>query len=516
MAKPLQDILILGGGTAGWLTAGILAARHEAKIQANQLSITLCESPNIPTIGVGEGTWPTMPKTLQSLGISEAEFFSECDASFKLGSKFNGWDRADSEDYYYHPFEDIHASKEGLTAEYWLYLQSKGQVTDKYSAMYCFSDLLANAGLGPKTPENQAYQSVVNYGYHLDAGKFSKFLTRHCTDKLGVKHVLADITRVNLTPTGEIDSVLTSKNESLTADLFIDCTGFKALLLGEALNIPFISVKDCLFADTAIATQVQYVDTQAPISSVTQSTAQRAGWIWDIALPTRRGVGHVFSSKYTDVNTATEDLYHYIEASGSSTKDLKLKEIKFNPGHRQKFWHKNCVAVGLSAGFLEPLEASALILVELSAQMIADQLPPTKTCMEISEQRFNKKFRHHWQNAINFLKLHYVLSQRDTPFWHDNRTVESIPESLLQMLELFKHKVPNAHDFEVVGELFSATNYQFVLYGNQFNTQVAFGLSTAEIDYMARHVTENQHKMRQFLKQMPTNRQLLAKMVSQA
>jgi flavin-dependent dehydrogenase len=507
MSKVVKSIVIVGGGSAGWITAGILASRFPARIANKELEITLCESPNIPTVGVGEGTWPTMASTLKSMGVSETEFFKACDASYKQGSKFVGWDNDQGTGYYYHPFDDLSHSVDGVFAEYWL----KTSVQEPFSKHFSIQHDICEQHLAPKTITDAEYKSSANYGYHLDAGLFSKFLQQHCVTKLGVTHVLAEVESVNQDQAGNISSVTFDNGEQIKGDLFIDCTGFKSLLLGETLGVKFTPVDDVLFSDTALATQVNYKDSNTPIASCTKSTAQDAGWIWDIGLPTRRGVGHVFSSKHTSKEKATSDLLSYIDATGGETKDLTIREINFKSGYREKFWHKNCVAVGLSAGFLEPLEASALVLVELSAMMIAEQLPVTDHVMEISADRFNDKFTYRWGRAIDFLKLHYTLSNRTSPFWADNKKETSIPPRLKKLLALWKHKIPNGHDFEATGELFQATSYQFVLYGSQFRTESPFDLEAPIKNYVENHVTHTKHKKSQLLAALPTNRELLNK-----
>ncbi|MGJ8692498.1 MAG: tryptophan halogenase family protein [Thalassotalea sp.] len=511
----IKSIVIVGGGSAGWITAGILASRFQARIQNNELEITLCESPNIPTVGVGEGTWPTMVSTLKSMGVSENDFIKECEVSFKQGSKFVGWDNDQGKGFYYHPFDDLQHSVDGVFAEYWL-ADLKNQSQDNSSSTAfskCFSvqHEICQHNLAPKSITDAEYASSANYGYHLNAGLFSTFLQKHCVQKLGIKHVLAEVNQVNQDEDANITSLVLDNKNEINGDLFIDCTGFKSLLLGQTLGVKLKPVNDILFADTALATQVPYANDNAPIASCTKSTAQEAGWIWDIGLPTRRGVGHVFSSKHTSKAKATDDLLNYIKSTGGHTDNLTIREINFQSGYREKFWHKNCVAVGLSAGFLEPLEASALVLVELSAMMIAEQLPLTPDVMHISAQRFNEKFHYRWERAIDFLKLHYVLSNRTSPFWQDNKKSETIPKRLQELLTLWQHKIPNGHDFEATGELFQATSYQFVLYGSPFRTEPLFALESYIKNYVAEHVTQKENRERQLLSSLPTNRDLLNK-----
>ena len=202
-------------------------------------------------------------------------------------------------------------------------------------------------------------------------------------------------------------------------------------MLGQHYQVPFITCKDVLFLDTALAVQVPYADDNSEIASHTISTAQEAGWIWDIGLSTRRGVGHVYASKYSSEEHAREALKAYIKPSFNNVDELTVRKIDINPGRRETFWHRNCVAVGLAAGFLEPLEASALVLVEMSAQMIAEQMPATREAMDVVAKRFNSTFNYRWDRIIDFLKLHYILSKRtDNAFWIDNRDPATIPHSL--------------------------------------------------------------------------------------
>ncbi|WP_228710766.1 tryptophan halogenase family protein [Saccharobesus litoralis] len=502
----VKSLVIVGGGTAGWLTAGILAAQFQSRIQAGQLSITLCESANVPTVGVGEGTWPTMVTTLKAMGISETDFLRHCEVSFKQGSKFVNWG-TESGDFYYHPFDIPNGAFEGLCPTYWLNTASGTAYAQQFSSQFD----ICEAGLAPKTITTPEYANYAHYGYHLNAGAFSTFLQKHCIAKLGVRHCVDDVTDVTLATNGNIESISLKEYGVLAADLFVDCTGFKSLLLGKALNVEFVDVNDVLFADTALAAQVAYPTDDAPIKSYTQSTAQDAGWIWDIGLPTRRGVGHVFSSQHMDEDKAIKTLEHYIKQSGGTFDPDTIRKISFRAGHRKHFWHKNCVAIGLSAGFLEPLEASALVLVELSANMLAEQLPNTQADMPIRAQRFNDKFAYRWSRAIEFLKLHYVLSERQSAFWQDNRAAESIPSRLQDLLTLWQHDVPKLTDFDATGELFQAASYQFVLYGSSYRSKLLQNVEASHMQYIEQQLQQNQLKTQQLLSTLPSNRELLNK-----
>jgi hypothetical protein len=298
---------------------------------------------------------------------------------------------------------------------------------------------------------------------------------------LNVKHIIANVTNVNQHQDGSIASVDTDIAGLLSAEFFIDCTGFSSLLLGQTLGVPFIDKSHILFNDTALAMHVPYANENDPIACHTISTAQTAGWIWDIGLQHRRGVGYVFSSKHESLEDAEQKLKRYI---GPQAVDIPVRKIQFKTGHREVFWCHNCVAIGLSSGFLEPLEASALMLVETSANFIADQLPLTKAEMKPMEKRFNQVFIAKWRGIIDFLKLHYVLSERQEPYWKDNKNPSSIPDSLEEMLLLWQHRVPSEYDFLQSYEAFNAASYQYVLYGGGFKSD--FSLLSHTMTHAAR------------------------------
>ena len=508
MANPVNSVVIVGGGTAGWITAGTLAARLKAATSRG-LSVTLVESPNVPTIGVGEGTWPTMRGTLNKMGIRETDFIRECKASFKQGGKFARWHTGASDDYYYHPLVLPQGFQNTNLAPHWLE-DDRGK---SFSEAVCPQDYLCDRGLAPKQITTPEYAAVANYSYHLDAGAFSEFLKNHCVEKLGVRHVLDDVTLVNAADNGDIASVTTLSHGDIEGDLFVDCTGFKSLLLGEHFGVPFRSCKDILFVDTALAVQVPYPSEDSPIASQTIGTAQQAGWIWDIGLPTRRGVGHVYSSAYMSEDRAHELLREYLRPTVADVNSLSFRKIPISPGHRTKFWERNCVAIGLSAGFLEPLEASALLLIEIAGAMIADQFPATRESMDIVARRYNETFMYRWDRIIDFLKLHYMLSARtDSRFWIDNRDPQSIPESLQELLTLWRYQCPWHDDFDRAVEVFPAASYQYVLYGMGFRTEPSpLGLSESSRKIAEQYFRENEKRAAEMVAAMPTNRELIDK-----
>lgn len=507
MDKQIKNIVIVGGGTAGWLTCAVIAAEHCANSD-NGMRVTLIESPDVKTIGVGEGTWPTMRGTLKKAGISETDFFRECDAAFKQGAKFAKWVTGAQDDAYYHPLVLPQGYNEVNLAPFWQAHADKVSFADAVS----FQSQLCEQGLAPKQASTPEYAHVANYAYHLDAGKFASFLQKHCTEKLGATHILDHVSAVNNDESGDIASVTTNHHGCIEGDLFIDCTGFNSLLLGKHFGVPFKSCKDVLFNDTALATHVPYIDDISPIESHTVSTAQSAGWVWDIGLPTRRGVGHVFSRAHISDDKAEQELRAYIAQSRPDiASSLDVRKIDINPGHREKFWHRNCVAIGLSAGFLEPLEASALVLVELSAAMISEQMPATRATMNVVSKRFNDKFLYRWERIIDFLKLHYVLTKRtDSAYWIDNCRAETIPEGLSELLELWQYQSPWHQDFTHVDEVFPSASYQYVLYGMGFRTQTPATQRRSMNQGLAdKHLQQNHALTQKLVNALPTHRELI-------
>jgi tryptophan halogenase len=499
----VRQIVIVGGGSAGWLTAAVVAAEH--RVAGPGLRVTLLESPDVGPIGVGEGTWPTMRDTLRRTGAGEADFIRECDASFKQGSKFERWVDGRDGDYYYHPFVLPQGYTDANLVAGWLQRHAHVPFADLVS----FQPHLCAHGRAPKQMATPEYAAVANYAYHLDAGKFGSFLRQHCIERLGVQHVLDHVIGIDAHDNGDIAALQTRAHGKVTGDLFVDCTGMQSLLLGRHYGIPLRSQKHVLFNDTALALQVPYPQESSPIASQTIATAQSNGWIWDIGLPTRRGVGHVYSSGHTTDAAAEAELLSYIERTGG--RGGSPRKLSFEPGYREKFWHRNCVAIGLSAGFIEPLEASALALVELSAAMLTDQMPATREAMDIVARRFNDSFTYRWERVIDFLKLHYALTRRsDTEFWRDHCRVESIPDRLREQLTLWRHLPPSRYDLFRVEEVFPSASYQYVLYGMGFRPDIAGATRRSDdADRADGYFREAATLTARMLGALPANRELI-------
>lgn len=466
MTQAVRNVVILGGGSAGWITAAILAA--EFRVSRPEVTVSLIEAPELPAIGVGEGTWPSMRATLHAIGLSEADLVRECDAAFKQGSRFDGWVDGTATDRYYHPFSLPQGHGEADLVGAWLQTEPGRPFAESVGPQ----PHLCQASLAPKQVSTPEYGAAANYGYHFDSVKLGPLLRRHAVEQLGVRHVPDEVLAVRCHDNGDIASLTTRTRGDVEGDLFIDCSGLACRLLGQHYGVAFQSQQSVLFNDTALAVQVPYAQPGAPLASATIATAHAEGWTWDIGLPTRRGVGLVYSSAHTSDEAAERALRGHLLRSGTPGDGPAPRRIRFNPGYRAKFWHRNCVAVGLAAGFIEPLEASALALVELSAAMIRDELPAHRADMDLVAARFNDEFSYRWARIIDFLKLHYVLSRRDdADYWREHRQASSQPLRLQELLRLWRHRVPNRNDFNRLEEIFPSASYQYVLYGMGFRPE---------------------------------------------
>jgi len=497
MRESINEIIIVGGGTAGWLTAGLLAAQHPRSEGGPRVS--LIESADIPTIGVGEGTWPTMRNTVQQIGLDETELFRRCRAAFKQGGKFVDWVHGNG-DFYYHPFTVPLGYGRLDLAPY---------IDDiaNYAVESNFQHHVCEAGLAPRTLAETSFQAQCNYAYHIDAGALADLLKEHCKEKLGVRHVVDTVKFARPDDKGGIQSIELERAGTTVADLYIDCTGFASVLLGQTLNVPFVNTDDVLFNDRALAAQVPYHDPQAPLACHTIATGQNAGWIWDIGLTHRRGVGHVYASDFLSDEQAEANLRNYL---GDPAEGLDFRQIKFHSGHRKSYWQGNCVAVGLAAGFVEPLEATAIMLVEISARFIAENLPAQGDLLPITAKRFNQQMDYRWQRIIDFLKLHYTLTQRTEPYWQAHKDPATVPESLQEDLAIWSTRGPIRNDFDSAIELFPAASYQYVIYGMGFKPDFS------KQSYLYRHqqqasqiIARNRELTQQMLRKLPPHRQYI-------
>ena len=505
MVSECRRILIVGGGTAGWLTAGYLARMLGAD-RPGGIAITLVESRDIGILGVGEGTFPTIRKTLSRIGIDEAELVRRCGATFKQGAKFVHWRNASGtpgHDHYLHAFQETDDRDGPELLPYWLLGLAGDANWDEVNTP---QKRAADAHRAPKLPSHPDFVGPLNYAFHFDAVTLAALLREQGIAN-GVTHLVDTVQEVLLGEDGAIAGVRGAASGVLTADLYIDCTGFRAELIGKALGQPWKSCRDVLFCDSAIAIQVPYERPDDPIASYTISTAQQAGWIWDIGLEARRGIGHVYSSAHSDAEEAERVLRAYVGPAGAA---LDTRSFRFDAGYREVNWVKNCVAVGLSSGFFEPLEATGIVFSEVAAGMIAN-LFPWAGDFETSARQFNAIMRRRYERALDFIKLHYCLSERrDSRFWLDNVDPASVPDSLKELLDRWRFRPPNEMDIDRNVDIFTESSWQYVLYGMGWKTDLSAKAGVFRFAEEAKAAFATIQRQGQFaVQQLPSNRELV-------
>jgi len=467
MMQATRNIVIVGGGTAGWLSAAYFS-RALGFGRKNGTTVTLIEASDEPSIGVGEATVPLICQTMDTLGLDEAEFMRETSATFKLAIRFDDWlhePSGDERHSYYHAFGVPRTAGFDFMAPYWVL--ANGESRPPF-AKYCMLNAhLCDAYRAPKRPGDPPFRGPLVYAYHFDAGRLADFLKRKCAE-VGVIHVVDRVLDVERGDDGLIEALVTEASGRLTGDLFLDCTGFAARLIEGRLGSEFTSFGDMLFCDRAVALQVPHADANQPIPPYTTATARKAGWIWDISLNERRGTGHVYSSAHMDADEAEAILRDYL---GGDTGTLEARHIRMRVGYREQQWIGNCISVGLAAGFLEPLESTGIFLIEQALMRIGDLVPPfaTTESLHLSARRFNRQMAATFTNIAEFLKLHYCLSRRtDSPFWDENRDPATWPATLRDNLREWQSRTPGLFDFPSFLDPFKAISYQQILLGMDY------------------------------------------------
>lgn len=418
----IKKVVIVGGGTAGWMTAAAIG-----RFFGHHLSVTLIESDQIGTVGVGEATIPHIRQFNSMLGIDENAFIQEVNATYKLGIRFEGWGTPDS--VYMHPFGDHGHDINGVDFhQFWLYLNEAGMAPPlgEFSV-----PAVAAANNRFEYPHSDPQSPLSNFGYafHIDASRYAKYL-RGYSEKHGVERMEGQVVQVDCREdNGFIDSVLLSNGSKIEGDLFIDCSGFRALLIEGALKTGFEDWSHWLPCDRAIALPCEK---QSSDSVYTRSIAHSAGWQWRIPLQNRVGNGLVYCSNYLNDDQALQTLQAGLEGAALAPPN----PIKFTTGARRKSWHKNCVAIGLSSGFLEPLESTSIYLIQIAIQALLEHFP-SQNFLAGPVAELNTRMSMEYERVRDFLILHYKANKRSEPFWQDCAEM-SIPGSLERKMALFK------------------------------------------------------------------------------
>jgi tryptophan 7-halogenase len=458
----IRNIVIVGGGAAGWLTAAHLSRVLDGGRAEGGARIVVIEAPEIGLIGVGEGSFPTLRATLSGLGLAERAFMRACSATFKQGVWFQDW--AERGHAYFHPFNLPFQGEAGDLSAYWLARRAAGDPRAFADAVTA-QQRVVEAGRGPKRLTDPDFGGPMNYAYHFDAVRFAGFL-RDAAVADGVTHLQDTVLGVERDERGDISAVIARDHGRVEGDFFIDCSGFRALLLKD-VDGPWRDCGEVLLNDRALAIQVPYATPDTPIAPYTRAVAQDAGWIWDIGLEGRRGVGYVYSSRHIDEGRAEAALRAYVGREHDAT---PARRLSFATGYRERQWIGNCVAVGLSAGFFEPLESTGIMLIEVAARMIGEAMPlADRASMAAAARSFNAAMTGRFERIADFLKLHYCITRRtDTAYWRDNADPATIPESLQDRLAQWRHRPISRFDFIVDLETFLPASWQYILYGMGF------------------------------------------------
>lgn len=439
MPPPVR-VVIAGGGTAGWLAATALARQLGRLVE-----VTLIESDAIGTVGVGESTIPTTRGFHQLIGVDERDFVRATNATFKLGIAFENW-RREGESYF-HPFGTIGRSVPIADFQhFWLEARAAGVAG-------AYADYSLEAQAAAENRFALGSEATLAYAYHLDATAYAAFL-RGIAEPAGVRRREGRIERVALDPaTGDIAALHLDSGEAIAGDLFIDCTGFRALLSGDALGTPFEDWSHWLPTDSALAVQSEAAGAPVPY---TRAIAHRAGWRWRIPLQHRVGNGIVYASAFMAEEEARRTLIDALDAPAL----FEPRLIRFRTGMRREAWTRNCIAMGLAAGFIEPLESTSIHLVMIAVTRLIQQFPFTRDHAALAA-RFNAQSRAEWEHVRDFIILHYHLNERDEPFWRA-RAKTAVPDSLAARIALFAQSAGAHQDAD---ELFRVDSWVSVMLG---------------------------------------------------
>ena len=484
----IKKIVIVGGGTAGWMAAALIP-----KLAGRDLEVELIESKSIGTVGVGEATIPQIRLLLDALQIQEQDFLKHVQGTYKLGIEFCNWGKLG--DSYIHTFGDV-GRRLGVLDFHQVWLRGKQLGFNEDFWKYSFNDRAAREHkFAPVEKLGNTGLLGIGYAFHFDASMVASYLSEYAA-QFNVKHTDGLIKTVKLnTENGYIDSLLLDDGREVSGDLFIDCSGCRSLLLGDALGVGYVDWSHWLACDSALAVPTE---NDGPVLPYTRATAHTAGWQWRIPLQHRTGNGHVYSSRFMNDDEALDILTRNLD--GKMLKDPM--QLRFQTGKRERFWHKNCVALGLASGFMEPLESTSIHLVQSALSRLID-LFPTREFSQAEVDEYNKRTHFEYDTIRDFLILHYKATERnDSEFWNYCRTM-SIPDSLSDKLELWKS---GGRFYRNDDELFTQMSWVQVLIGQGVIPNdchaIAKGLGSEQYQ---NYVQSIDHVLGQAVGQMPSH-----------
>lgn len=458
----VKRVVILGGGTSGWMTAAAVQ-RLMNRATPGHVQATVIEGPDGP-IGVGEATIPTLRGMLSILGLDEREFMLRTQATFKQAIKFVNWlhDPALAPSHYFHLFQRPGVVDGMDYGQYWLALHPDAP-PHAYAESVAFQAALCQASRAPKLQGSRQYDGPASYAYHLDAILFGRYL-RDVATRNGAQRIEARVVGAVRDEQGYLRSLKLESGEEVHGDLFIDCSGFQGYLINQVLEEPFESWGEQLFCDRAVAMQVPHGPGQK-INPFTTATAMSNGWIWEIHLVSRRGIGYVYSSRFTSDEEAERELRRYV---GPAADQVPARRLQMRVGRSRRLWVKNCIAIGLSGGFLEPLESTGIYLTEMGIKLLFENFPETGYA-DVLAQTYNRQMAGLYDETMRFIVLHYCLTQReDTEFWRANRHHAGIPAVLQEQLALWKHRLPCLFDDRQGLQFFGHGSQLYILAGMKF------------------------------------------------
>ena len=419
MTGPTGDIVILGGGTAGWMAACLIAQRWP------QTRVTLVESPEIGIVGVGEGSTPQLKDFFDRLGIAETEWMPACDATYKLGIGFDGWSDRAGYEAYFHPFPTALDSHTAAQFFYNTRARRTGRDVAAHPDRFLLPARLAAASCAPQPDERFPFE--VSYGYHFDAHKVGAFLGGHATGKLGVVHLQRRVATVERAANGDIAALVCDDGERIAGGFFLDSSGFRSLLFEQTLGVPFVPFAENLFNDRAVVMPTPR-DPDAPLASQTRATALSAGWVWNIPLTSRTGNGYVYSSRHLSQEQAEAELRAHLGVGEEGT----ARHLKMRVGRVAQSWSHNALAVGLAQGFIEPLEATALHIVIATVEAFLDAVD-ADGFTPAARDPFNTRIAARYDGVRDYIVAHYRLNQRgqdSTGYWAEARSVPHLSDTL--------------------------------------------------------------------------------------
>lgn len=422
MTDPAFRIVILGGGTAGWMAANLFADAWGRVNGNGRAHITVVESPDIGIIGVGEGSTPQLKAFFDRLGIAERDWMPRCNATYKTGIAFHGWSERPGYERYFHPFPtalDVHSVDAFFTH---CAARRSGADLPAHPDRFFLSAWLAANGKGPRPAENFPFD--VSYGYHFDAHLVGAMLRDHAVS-IGVEHLEARVVEVRIAADGKVAALITDRGEAITADLFVDSSGFRGVVAQEAMGVKFRPFAENLFNDSAVVMPTPHPDDA--INAHTKATALSAGWCWDIPLTSRTGNGYVYASGYLAAEAAETELRAHL---GLLDSDVAARHLKMRVGRVEHSWSANCLAVGLSQGFLEPLEATALHIVQATVEGFIAAFEEGDFTPR-HRDAFNRSIAARYEGIRDYIVCHYRVNRRtDTPYWRDNAGNAALSDSL--------------------------------------------------------------------------------------